>query len=231
MEGKRGNCVAISPKLALCALHEKVRTGVKVTVVIARGRELAAKIVLSRFEANKVDISVLELDSTHFDSFITIHRQPMKELDNICLFGMKLQNDQSENFSARGQVNTVRQKGAIIESSYPGCAGLSGAPVVTVIEHNELRVVGVHVGIHGDSAEESDEESFDSDHQSQPASRQEMSDALSTFSQASHALSTYAMICDVARVRGLVKFLDNKCRVDDDLDSSSPLTDKKRKRR
>ena len=117
MEGSRGNCVAISEKLALCSLHGKTKIGAKVSVITARGQELPAKIVFNRFEANQVDISVLELDSSVFKNFIAIHRQKMEELDNIYVFGMKLQDDRSENFSAQGQVNTVRHRGSIIESN------------------------------------------------------------------------------------------------------------------
>jgi hypothetical protein len=208
IEDGRCNCVAISEKLALCSLHAKIRKGVKACVITATGQKLQAKVVFNRFEDNKVDISVLELDTEVFSNFIPIHGQKVGELDDIFVIGMKLQDDKSEDFSAQGQVNTVRHESSIFESSYPGCAGLSGAHVVTVIEQGQLRVVGIHVAVHGDSAEDSDEESISSEQASQPATRRQSCDGLTTLSQASHGRSTYATICDVARVPDLLTFLD-----------------------
>ena len=65
-----GSCVAISEKLALCSLHAKIRKGVKVCVITATCQKLQAKVVFNRFEDNKVDISVLELDTEVFSNFI-----------------------------------------------------------------------------------------------------------------------------------------------------------------
>ena len=78
------------------------------------------------------------------------------------------------------------QKSAIVQSNYPGCKGLSGAPVVTVIENNELRVVGVHVGVHGESAYPTADS--DDDGLKELATRADESDAISTLSHASHGL-------------------------------------------
>ena len=206
LNGQRGNCVSISPKLALCALHKKFGIGTLITVTTNRGQKLAATIVFSRFKHEAVDIAVLMLDSPHkFDDFITVHGKPMQELEKMYVFGMKLENNETpQDFSAECQVNTVRKKGAIIEADYPGHRGLSGAPVVTVVENNALRVVGVHVGTHGESAVI---DKGSTENQSQFASRKDVHDALSTFSHDNHALSSYAMICDVARVKDLMKFL------------------------
>jgi hypothetical protein len=196
-------------------LHEKIKNGVKVCVMSGRGQKLQAKVVFSRYNPGKVDISVLELDTEEFKHFMPAHCQKVNELDDIFVIGMKLQDDVSENFVAQGQVNSLRKKCSIFESDYAGCAGLSGAPVVTIIEQGELRVVGVHVAVHGDSAEDGGVESISSEQESQPATRRQLSDGLTTLSQASHGRSTYAMICELARVSGLQAFISKRGMVAD----------------
>jgi hypothetical protein len=117
---------------------------------------------------------------------------------------------------------------SIFSIRYKGKVSWSSLAVVTVVEGNELRVVGVHVAVHGDSAEDIDEESISSGQASQLATRRQLSDALTTLSQESHGRSTFAMICDVARVSGLLKFLENhkQMKVSNDV-----LAGKKRKQR
>jgi len=210
MNSARGNCVAISEKLALCALHSGGNVGTNVTVTTDGGKKLKAKIVFNRYESGVVDISVLELEKDFkFENFIATHHTPLGLLEKIYVFGRKLENDRPENFSAGGEVNCVVENCSIVQSNYPGCKGLSGAPVVTVIENNELRVVGVHVGVHGESADLT--AGSDDDELNEPATRADVSDAISTLSHASHGLSTYAMICDLARVRPLMTFLKKRC--------------------
>lgn len=189
--------------MALCALHAKLQVRQKVDVLTTKGVRLTAKIIFSRFEQHKVDIAVLKLDEGCFKHFIPVHEQKVSLLAQFYVVGMK--GDESVLFAAPSTVNTVRPKCAILEASYCSCLGLSGAAVVAVIEDQQLRVLGVHVGAHEDDPVVMDK--VDPAKANEVVDNTSLSQALTSFSGASHGRTAYTMICDVGRVPGLVAFL------------------------
>src|SRR5687768_181072 len=61
-----GNAVAISPKYALTALHGKADKGHDIVLHTSNGVKLNAKVAFNAFEAERVDIAVLELQVGQF---------------------------------------------------------------------------------------------------------------------------------------------------------------------
>jgi len=204
-----GNAVAISPTLALSALHGIVGNGHDITLRTRSGAPLRGKVILNVFEPDLVDIAVIELaDSETFPHFIPVlGSRSVCLLENIYIVGyMYDSRDNAMESVFSSTVHTIEpfERSALFLSSYVSFDSLSGAGVVVKNDGDGLRVVGVHVASHDKTAahppvkkaKRSDSAEFES-----------VSVDLASLSSNIHGHSSYTIICEIARVPSLIKFL------------------------
>jgi len=213
VEGKKrtliGNAVAISPTLALTALHGKAKKGHTVVIRTSSGVMLKGTVAMDVFEQELVDIAVIELErGKQFASFTPIAVQSVRLLEVVYVAGLKV-NSRDEAMAAvyESKVNIIEpgENNALFQSSYVSFDSLSGAGVVVKQVGGVLKVIGVHVASHDNTTATPPVEK--AEHTADSAGFESVSVALASLSSNIHGHSAYTMVCEIARVPALVDFL------------------------
>ena len=204
-----GNAVAISPTLALSALHGIVEIGHDITLRTRSGVPLRGKVILNVFEPDLVDIAVIELvDSTTFPHFTPVlGSRSLTLFDYIYIIGYKIDDRDTAMeavFDSKVHIIEPFERSALFQSSYVGFDSLSGAGVVVKQDGDGFKVVGVHVASHDNTKEVPPVKAAkDSD----SAEWESVSVALASIKSNIHGHSSYTIICEIARVPSLIEFL------------------------
>lgn len=204
-----GNAVAISPTLALTALHGKAKKGHTIILHTSSGVEFNGTVALDVFEQELVDIAVIELkNGKQFPFFTPVAVQSVRLLDVVYVAGLKV-NSRDEAMAAvyESKVNIIEpgENNALFQSSYVSFDSLSGAGVVLKQVGGVLRVIGVHVASHDNTTATPSVEK--AEHTVDSAGLESVSVALASLSSNIHGHSAYTMICEIARVPALIDFL------------------------
>ncbi len=202
-----GNGVAISKNRALTAVHRNLDIGTVVHAIDRHGRKLRGTLSFVRYQADLVDIAVIELDEgLEFQHFTPYATTEVKLRQKITVLGLiELANGSVQVFSTDTQVNIIEDvKGStLFYASYYSQEGLSGASILTINDGDGFKVVGVHVAAQSNTVKIS------------PAKKKAKinerlnkleKDAM-TINIDRHAKGTYCIICEVARVEGLIDYL------------------------
>ena len=213
-----GNAVAVSENIALTALHCKLKIGTNVVLRDSAGTPSNAKVIFSSFVENQVVVVAVKLiGKEKFPNFIPLHAENLNVLQTLFVVGRK-SDDQDENnvFVDVVKVNVVR-KAPIVESHYVGCKGLSGSPALVVVSNNSLYLAGIHVdnslylaGIHVACDDHNDLETIKpikAVGKTESASRKSVDGSITSVSRNSNDRTSFAMICEVRRVSGLLSCL------------------------
>ena len=199
----RGNAVAITPTKALTALHGKGSVGDKVTLVGSSGANRSATVIYSEFVEMEVDIAVVVVDAgeKEFSVFIPVCAKPVHLLQEVIVIGIKptLSDRESSTYASIGRVTFIEPSAPLFQSAYTCHDGLSGAGVIATVEGGEYHVVGVHVASHDDTAAPPPIKKK----KGGVASADSVSESNQSLSDSIHGHTSYALICEVKRVRGI----------------------------
>ncbi len=192
----------------MTALHANVSVGTEVLLRGKGGTTRSTTVVFSEFVLKIVDIAVLELDKDEpdFDYYIELAQNLVSVLDKITIIGLKPdEHDELGIYSAHCQVNFIQpsKDSTIFESDYTSTAGLSGAGIVTVVEHGQFHLVGVHVAAHDDTEEPPNKKN-------KKATVKMLSDDVDSLSNGLHGHRARTLICEALRAKHLVGFLNSK---------------------
>lgn len=199
------SAVAISTKRALTALHGKIPLNSPVQVTTRNGVHFSGIVEFERFEENMVDIAVILLDGdSEFNHFIPWVDQPVVLTQNITIVGLKYGSigDIVNTYARRTTVDMIEHFGpnsALFQAQYYSFDGCSGAGVVTTNVRNIVKVVGVHVASHEDTARTGKRKRVKFQHANFEASVQSVI----------HGHKAYSLVCEIARVPDLVALLNN----------------------
>lgn len=215
----------MSSKKAVTAVHGVYDKDQDVEVIDIHGVRKYGTISFMRYEANRVDIAVVELiDPDVFQHSIPFHSTPVKIDKDLRVIGLR--DDGTGEFTTsirRAYVEEVIAGTAIIHASYYAVEGMSGAGVVTSQKDGQFSVVGVHVGKHDDTEALSEEEQpkrkkskksdlskeLQSMHKELSNHKQKYRKDQITINSNIHGHGAYSLICEIARVEGLVNHLNN----------------------
>lgn len=214
IKNKTGNGVAVSEKKAVTAVHGVFQVGQVVQMIDIHGRAKNGIISFMKYETSKVDIAVVELTGSDiFDHFIPFHSQPVKIDKSLRV--ISLSDDGTGEFTERIQrtaVEKVIRNTAIIHTTYSSTEGMSGGGIVTIPEGSHFSVVGIHVGSHKETKSLPEEGKEDD----KPKAKKQKTlkhrenyhkDQMSIDSNI-HGHGAYWLICEIARVEGLVDHLN-----------------------
>ena len=216
IKNARGNAVAISPTLALTALHDVGQVGaiVSLTTTIG-GHRLPGIVVYHEFVADLVDIAVVELTTKGdvFPDCVDVLYDGIKLCDPLCVVGLKTGlRDSVSKVVFRCDVNMIEGddggNSAMFQTNYASFEGLSGAGAVTRVVNGVTKVVGVHVASHDETVKHP--EIGKSGKKRTFASAESVDLALTSIASNIHGHHAFCLACEVARVPDLVKFLHER---------------------
>ena len=205
-----GNAVAISPTLALSALHGKAKKGDAIVLHSITGDKFKGTVAMVVFEVELVDIAVIELEiGVLFSCFTPVAVEPpVRYLEVVYIVGLKV-NSRDDAMPAvyESKVNIIEpgERNALFQSSYVSFDSLSGAGVVVKKVGGVSKVVGVHVASHDSTTATPPVEK--AEHTVDSAGFESVSVALASLSSNIHGHSAYTMVCEIARVPALIAFL------------------------
>ena len=205
-----GNAVAVSENIALTALHCKLKIGTNVVLRDSAGTPSNAKVIFSSFVENQVVVVAVKLiGKEKFPNFIPLHAENLNVLQTLFVVGRK-SDDQDENnvFVDVVKVNVVRNA-PIVESHYVGCKGLSGSPALVVVSNNSLYLAGIHVAC-DDHNDLETIKPIKAVGKTESASRKSVDGSITSVSRNSNDRTSFAMICEVRRVSGLLSCLQEQ---------------------
>ena len=199
------SAVAISNRRALTALHGMIPLNLPVQVTTRNGVQLSGILEFERFEENMVDIAVILLDvGSEFNHFIPWIDQPVVLTQHITVVGLKYGSvgDVINTYARSTTVDMIEEFGprsALFQAQYYSFDGCSGAGVVTTTVNNTVKVVGVHVASHEDTA-------------IVEKKRKRVTSKVANFEASVqsviHGHKAYSLVCEIARVPDLVALLN-----------------------
>jgi hypothetical protein len=202
----RGNAVAISATKALTALHGHASVSTEVSLRDTHGIERLGRIIFSKYEANSVDIAVIQLhdDQNHFSTFVPVCRERVCLLRSIFVIRLatSLNGDESALYTTTGEVTYIEPgaNSSLFRSTYQSQDGLSGAGIVVVADGGGFHIVGVHIGAHDDTTSPPPAKKTKTGNAASADSVSELSQSLAS---SIHGHTAYCLICEVARVDGI----------------------------
>jgi hypothetical protein len=214
-----GGGVAVSPNKAITALHGKYKVKQKVTVIDRRGKEMDATVSFMRYVPDSVDIAVVTLSgSAQFRTFMPYSSTPVSLGQELNIIG--LTPDAHDNYIPYilpSTVNSIEPTTTLFHSIYYNQYGVSGSGVVCDIRGTEFCVVGVNVASHNQTRpltpffEERPKKKAKiceaSLAEQVKKSHRKLSGDQLTINSDIHGHHAYNLICEIARVKGLIKFL------------------------
>ncbi len=204
LRGVRGNAVAISPKMALTALHGHCELGDAVRLVDSKGVSRSGTITFVEFEELKVDVALIELDEgALFGNYIPPAKHAVKLLQQICVVGLlpSLANpDESSGYSFSSAVMVIERDSTLFRASYYSENGLSGAGIIVTLDSGQFRLVGVHVASHESTVAPPP---MKRTKRGSGADCDSASESSSSLAASIHGHTAYSIVCEVVRVSGL----------------------------
>jgi len=212
--GASGNGIIVTPTKLLTALHGFFQKNDPFQVIDRHGVSRQGFVRETWYTPSIVDIAVIELnqDSTQFDMYMPVSTIPVKIGYELCIISRRAvegTDDYTECFE-KSNVNAVIQHTAVFHSTYYAEAGMSGCAVVAVLVGNTFALAGVHVASHDKTkAVEAiaDVQPAKKRKTGRPVTREEFDDAMMTVNSNIHGHGSYCLICEVARVEGLLELL------------------------
>lgn len=117
-----GNAVAISPTLALTALHGIANIGHDITLHTHDGIQLHGKVIFNVFEQDLVDIAVIELVNDGIFSHFTpiLGQRPVHLFESVYIVGYKFDTRDRLEAAFDGIVNAIERKerSAFFQTTY-----------------------------------------------------------------------------------------------------------------
>jgi hypothetical protein len=217
-----GNALAISSGMALTALHGHHHVGDKAVLVDCHGTRFSGIVKFCIFEEHLVDIAVIVLD--HGASFLVyceIERERVTNMQKLTVVGRtRTSHDNIMLHTITCEVTAIEldEGSCLFRTYFPSERGLSGSGVITARHGDTFRVVGVHIGTQDDTVPPPEIESASSI--SQPSrKKKKTADILASFSDSVsnnssslagsiHGHTAWCLICEAARVEGLLEFVD-----------------------
>lgn len=209
----------MSKKKAITAVHGRFVVGTKLKVITRQGVNLNGTIGFMRYYPDLVDIAVIDLnENSEFTNFTPFSVNPVRLLQKLVVVSLR-ETRHGQNMVATDNCN-VRviedyENSALIQSTYYAYDGLSGAGVVTTKRNGEYKVIGVHVAAHDDTTQIVEEEEKPSKSKKSKksstieATLKKLQEDMMTISSNMHGHCSYCLICEVARVSGLVDYLNS----------------------
>mmetsp|Transcript_30605 Transcript_30605/g.41913 ORF Transcript_30605/g.41913 Transcript_30605/m.41913 type:complete len:274 (+) Transcript_30605:121-942(+) len=195
------SAVAISRRRALTALHGKVPLNSPVQITTRNGVHLSGIVEFERFEENMVDIAVILLDvGSEFSHFIPWIDKPVVLTQYITVVGLKYGHvgDTVNTYARITTVDMIEEFGprsALFQAQYYSFDDCCGAGVVTATVNNIVKVVGVHVASHDDTAKAGKR-------------KRKFANFEASVQSDIHGHNAYSLVCEIARVPDLVALLN-----------------------
>lgn len=195
------SAVAISLRRAVTALHGKIPLNSPVQITTRSGVHLSGIVEFERFEKDMVDIAVILLDvGSEFNHFIPWIEQPVVLTQSITVVGIRYANagDTVNTYARVTTVDMIEEFGpssALFQAQYYSFDGCSGAGVVTATVNNIVKVVGVHVASHEDTAKAGKR-------------KRKFANFEASVQSVIHGHKAYSLVCEIARVPDLVALLN-----------------------
>ena len=206
----------MAPKKLLTALHGYFQKNSVFEIVDRHGNSRQGVVKESWYSANIVDIALIELneDSTSFDIFMPVYTTPVKLGDDLNVISRRAVDTPEEYTECfeKSAVTAVIRNTALIHSTYYAEAGMSGCGVVTTRIGNKFALVGVHVASHDKTTAVEPlvpvgPPSKKRKTQDMAVTREEFDEAMMTVNSNIHGHGSYCLICEIARVDGLLEML------------------------
>jgi hypothetical protein len=224
-EESTGGGIAVSPNKAVTALHGMYEEGQEVTVIDRHGKRMGGTVRFMRYAADEVDIAVVTLNgSAQFTEFIPYSSTPVSLLQKLSIVGLKADRYGEYNpYYSSVEVHYIEPYTSLFQATYYSQDGMSGCGIVSVLRGTQHFVVGVLVASHDKTAAITTPAIDEEERPKKKAKRGEVSLAKQvaalkkshrdlakdqlTIDSNIHGHHAYNLICEIARVDGLIEFL------------------------
>jgi hypothetical protein len=222
-----GNAIAISSGMALTALHGHHHVGDKAVLVDCHGTRFPGIVKFCTFEECLVDIAVIVLDhGASFPVYCEIERERVKNMQKLTVVGRtRTSHDNIMFHTITCEVTAIEsdEGSCLFRTFFPCERGMLGSGVITAQHGDTFRVVGVHIGTQDDTVPPPEIESAGSICQPSRkkkktadnilvASSDSVSNNSSSLAGSIHGHTAWCLICEAARVEGLLDFFDDAVR-------------------
>lgn len=218
--GARGKGIIVHPDKLLMSLHGYFKKNDPFEIVDRHGVSRRGFVLDAWYAEDEVDIAVIQLspESRKFVSFVPVSADAVQLGDDLYFISRRAvgNSDHYTNCLERSVVTAVIDDTSIFHSTYYAEVGMFGCGVVATLRGHSFLVVGVHCASHdkttavkgkADNRPRSKKKRKMNSGKNRPVSREEFEDAMMTVNSDIHGHGAYSLICDVARVEGLLNLL------------------------
>lgn len=193
----------------MTALHEESSAvGRKINIHRQGQEDLIGEVAFSICHPEHSDIAVIRLNSdSKFQSFIPIAESRVTRGTKIAVLGWKNNVTTPQVYNrllAHSEVNVIEEHNdacSLFEANYTGFNGLSGGGVVSCLENNIYKVVGVHTGANDETEPPPSKKKCLKENKNAT-----VGDVMS-LSESIHGHQAYCLVCEAIRVEELMSFL------------------------
>eukprot|EP00286_Rhodomonas_abbreviata_P017018 CAMPEP_0181323196 /NCGR_PEP_ID=MMETSP1101-20121128/19646_1 /TAXON_ID=46948 /ORGANISM="Rhodomonas abbreviata, Strain Caron Lab Isolate" /LENGTH=313 /DNA_ID=CAMNT_0023431187 /DNA_START=140 /DNA_END=1081 /DNA_ORIENTATION=- len=207
---ERGCATAVSPTLAITALHARVAIGSDVIVTDRHGIAREATLHFEQYAQNKVDIALLQLKhgQTPFSSSSPLCSEALQLGQRVHVVGYSLIDDVMMPTFRDISIETIdfSDGSSMVRSAYHCFEGLSGAGVILAGHGDQLAVVGVHVAVNDDTETPPPVKKVK---KSRSADADSVSDTSDSLAKSIHGHTAFTLICEAYRVESLKAAMRN----------------------
>jgi hypothetical protein len=203
----------VTHRMILTALHGLFGESDTFHIIDRRGRSRQGIVKRAWYNANTVDIALIELigDSLSFEIFMPVNTNLVtigNELAVMCRRAVGGTDEYIECYE-KSNVNAIIPNSSIFHSTYYSEVGMSGCAVVAVHVGNKFVLAGVHVASHDTTkAVETETDARPTKKARKNVTGQRFDDAMMTVNSNIHGHGSYCLICEVARVEGLLDLIN-----------------------
>lgn len=206
----------MTPTKLLTSLHGYFQEGDLFVILDRRGIARQGFVKRSWYNQSTVDIAVIELvdGSAPFEFHMPVNPTPVRIGLELSVISRRAVDGSDKYIECleKSNVNAIIDGTSIFHSTYYAEAGMSGCAVVAVLVGRTFSLTGVHVASHDKTKAV---EAIVADVQPTKkrrtyggnVTREEFDEAMMTVNSNIHGHGSYCLVCEAARVEGLLELL------------------------